>query len=174
MPGTINRFRDAPSGVFNWAIRTRRLPKGTLNPCHAVKKHPKHPGIVRFLDDDERVRLLAACRASSWPRLYALVLMGITTGGRRSELCGLHWRDVDLERRQARIITSKNDSKERGIVCREFIDELTSRHVEVHANYYGTMVWILMMLEQWFGLHRATARAGRPSAFGQSSSLQAN
>lgn len=41
------------------------------------------------------------------------------------------------------------DLKKRGIVRPEFIDELTSIHVESHAGYYGTLVWILMMLEQW-------------------------
>jgi integrase len=107
-PGTVNRFRDALSGVYNWAIRTRRLPKGTQNPCHAVAKHPEHPGVVRFLEDDERTRLLAACKVAGWARLYALVLMAITTGARRSELLGLRWRYVDLERRQARITLTKN------------------------------------------------------------------
>jgi hypothetical protein len=32
-PGTVNRFRDALSGVYNWAIKTRRLPKGTPTAC---------------------------------------------------------------------------------------------------------------------------------------------
>ena len=40
--------------------------------------------------------------------------------------------------------------KRRNIVKSSFIDELCSRHVTVHAKYYGTMVWVLMMLEQWF------------------------
>lgn len=39
--------------------------------------------------------------------------------------------------------------KRRGIVRPQFIDELCSRHVEAHAHYYGTMVWLLMILEQW-------------------------
>lgn len=40
--------------------------------------------------------------------------------------------------------------KKRRIVRPEFIDELTSSHIQSHAGYYGTMVWVLMMLEQWF------------------------
>ena len=46
-------------------------------------------------------------------------------------------------------LDSVADLKKRGIVRSEFIDELTSVHVESHAGYYGTLVWILMMLEQW-------------------------
>jgi len=46
------------------------------------------------------------------------------------------------------------DLKQRRIVRPEFIDELTSIHVQSHANYYGTMVWVLMMIEQWLKQHR--------------------
>ena len=47
-------------------------------------------------------------------------------------------------------LDSLTNLKQRGIVNPEFIDELCSRHVAIHASYYGTMVWVLMMLEQWF------------------------
>jgi integrase len=124
-PGTVNRFRDALSGVYNWAIRTRRLPKGTGNPCRAVAKHPEHPGIVRFLDEDKRTRLLAACRTSSWPRLYALVLMALTTGGRRSELLGLRWRYVNLERRQACVTHTKNGEAKVLPLTKAVVDQFT-------------------------------------------------
>jgi hypothetical protein len=80
----------------------------------------------------------------------------------------------EFYREESSNLDSLTDLKERGIVRPEFIDELTSRHVEVHADYYGTIVWILMMLEQWFGQHGAAARAGHPSALGHSSSVQAN
>jgi asparagine synthase (glutamine-hydrolysing) len=45
------------------------------------------------------------------------------------------------------------DLKRRHIVRAAFIDELTGARVQEHAAYYGTMVWILMMLEQWFRAH---------------------
>jgi asparagine synthase (glutamine-hydrolysing) len=47
-------------------------------------------------------------------------------------------------------LDSLADLKKRSIVRSEFIDELTSKHVESNASYYGTMVWVLMMLEHWF------------------------
>ena len=55
---------------------------------------------------------------------------------------------------QAIAMDSLLDLKKRQIVRPEFIDELTSKHVRDHAAYYGTMVWVLMMLEQWFAQHR--------------------
>src|SRR5262249_11744777 len=47
-------------------------------------------------------------------------------------------------------LDSVTDLKRRRIIRPEFIDELTSVHVRSHADYYGTMVWVLMRLEQWF------------------------
>jgi asparagine synthase (glutamine-hydrolysing) len=38
---------------------------------------------------------------------------------------------------------------ERGVVRPEFIKALLEQHLPAHPGYYGEMVWILMMLEQW-------------------------
>lgn len=45
---------------------------------------------------------------------------------------------------------SLSDLKARRIVRAGFIDQLLGRHMAEHAAYHGTMVWVLMMLEQWF------------------------
>jgi asparagine synthase (glutamine-hydrolysing) len=49
---------------------------------------------------------------------------------------------------------SLGDLKGRGIVRPAFIDQLLATHVADHPAYYGTMVWVLMMLEQWLQQHR--------------------
>ena len=56
-----------------------------------------------------------------------------------------------VEHRGLRELTgdSLSSLKGRGIVRPEFIDELLGRHQAEHAAYYGTMVWTLLMLEQW-------------------------
>lgn len=45
--------------------------------------------------------------------------------------------------------------KARGIVRAPFIDDLLQRRLVEHPGYYGEMVWILMMLEQWLASRRA-------------------
>ncbi len=42
----------------------------------------------------------------------------------------------------------------RGIVQPRFINELLQQHLPAHPGYYGEMVWILMMLEQWLRARR--------------------
>ena len=39
--------------------------------------------------------------------------------------------------------------RERGIVQPRFIDELTTKKLHEHPAYFGTMVWVLMMLGLW-------------------------
>jgi integrase len=107
-PATLNRYLVALAALFSWAIKRRRVAKGLENPCRHIEKNAESNGVVRFLSDDERARLLAACRESKWKRLYLLVLLAITTGARRGELLGLRWRDVDIERARASISTTKN------------------------------------------------------------------
>jgi asparagine synthase (glutamine-hydrolysing) len=48
----------------------------------------------------------------------------------------------------------------RGIVQQDFIDKLLKDHLPAHPGYYGEMVWILMMLEQWLQ-HEAPERGFR-------------
>ena len=45
---------------------------------------------------------------------------------------------------------SLSDLKARRIVRADFIDDLLNTHLAEHPGYHGTMVWVLMMLEQWF------------------------
>jgi asparagine synthase (glutamine-hydrolysing) len=52
----------------------------------------------------------------------------------------------------------------RGIIRPEFIDALLARHLREHAAYHGTMVWVLMMLEQWFRKSPQGSPARRPAA----------
>jgi asparagine synthase (glutamine-hydrolysing) len=49
---------------------------------------------------------------------------------------------------------SLSDLKSRKVVRGEFIEQLVGTHLKEHAGYHGTMVWVLMMLEQWFRAHR--------------------
>lgn len=51
-------------------------------------------------------------------------------------------------------LDSLSSLKSRGIIRPQFIDQLTGEHLSSHAGYYGTMIWVLMMLEQWFARQR--------------------
>jgi asparagine synthase (glutamine-hydrolysing) len=41
----------------------------------------------------------------------------------------------------------------RGYIRPEYLDALIEQHRSGHASYYGVMIWVLMMLEQWLQHH---------------------
>ena len=45
----------------------------------------------------------------------------------------------------------------RGMVQPAFIRQLMDEHLPAHPGYYGEMVWVLMMLEQWLQAHAPKA-----------------
>jgi integrase len=72
-------------------------------------RKPKLPrGRVRFLSDEERDRLLEACRESQNPYLQTIVILALSTGARRGELLSLRWPDVDLKRCRLTLRETKN------------------------------------------------------------------
>jgi integrase len=78
------------------------------NPVMKVSKPSLPRGRTRFLDDDERERLLQACQESKNPYLYTIVVLSISTGMRRSEMLNLTWRDVDCEKGSIILKETKN------------------------------------------------------------------
>lgn len=104
---TVNRYVAALSPVM--AAAARDWGWITDNPCLKVRRGSESRGRTRFLTADERTRLLEACdQATDTPELKTIVLLAITTGGRRGELSGLRWRDVDLKRQRVTFTDTKN------------------------------------------------------------------
>lgn len=106
-PSTIVRYLAALSHVFTVAMKEWQWIDD--NPMRKVSK-PKEPrGRVRFLSDDERERLLKACRESSNPDLYLAVVLALSTGARSMEIMSLRWPQVDLGRKMITLHETKNN-----------------------------------------------------------------
>ena len=105
-PATVLRYIAALSHAYTIAVKEW----GWLdsNPMLKVTK-PKQPqGRVRFLSDDEREALLRECKASNHPDLYLAVVLALSTGARQMESMGLHWDQVDLNRKVITLYETKN------------------------------------------------------------------
>jgi asparagine synthase (glutamine-hydrolysing) len=48
---------------------------------------------------------------------------------------------------------SLNDLKRRRLLRDGFLDDLVTRHGSEHAAYYGELIWVLVMFEQWMQAH---------------------
>lgn len=54
---------------------------------------------------------------------------------------------------QDNIYGNLSSLKARGILAPQFLDELIDTHRAGHASYYGTMIWVLAVLEEWLSHH---------------------
>jgi len=110
-PATVNRYLAALSHALNVAAREW----GWLetNPATKVRKCKEPRGRVRYLSDDERERLLEACRKSRNPQLYPVVLLALSTGMRQGEIMNLTWPDVDLHNGFLILHETKNGERRR-------------------------------------------------------------
>ena len=46
--------------------------------------------------------------------------------------------------------------RQRGYLREDYLDRLIAAHDTGHATYYGVMIWVVMMLEQWIASHGAS------------------
>ena len=81
------------------------------SPMRKVTKPREPRGRVRFLSDEERIRLLESCKESSSPYLYPVVVLALSTGMRSGEIMGLTWDNVDLNRGRAILHETKNGER---------------------------------------------------------------
>jgi integrase len=103
---TVNRYHTALSSVLE--VARTRWHWISENPARRVARGQENPGIVRWLEDDERTALLEACKESGWPQLYLLVILALSTGARLGELRFLKWSDIDLKKGMAFLTDTKN------------------------------------------------------------------
>lgn len=117
--GAANRARSLLSAIMAAAEKWGLRPVGS-NPCHGTPKF-KEGKIERYLTPEERARFEAALRAALAARkgqeryvcpgaVDALRLLSLT-GTRKSEITGLQWSMVDLERACLRLPDSKTGAK---------------------------------------------------------------
>jgi len=121
---TVNRHHIGLAGLYSWARKQRLLPRDFVSPTRHVEKLPEPRGRVRYLSESERERLLTACKGASWPRLYLLTLLAMTTGGRRGELLGLRWCDIDTDRGEATLHDTKNGERRVLVLLQQVLDEM--------------------------------------------------
>ncbi|MFZ1860385.1 MAG: site-specific integrase [Candidatus Competibacter sp.] len=127
-PSTVVRYLAALSHCLTIGVKEYQWLDDS--PMRKVTK-PKEPrGRVRFLSDDERIRLLAACEASANSYLFPVVVLALSTGMRASEVMNLEWRDVDLARGWITLRDTKNGER-RGVPLAGKALDLLRQHAKV-------------------------------------------
>jgi len=109
-PATVNRYLAVVRGV----LRTARDEWQWIDNFPKIRLLPGEVERDRWLTREEADKLIAACA----PHLAAIVRFALATGCRASEITGLEWSRVDLERRTAWLNHTKNGTP-RGVPLNE-------------------------------------------------------
>ncbi len=104
-PSSTNRMKAALSSMFTFAIKEGLAIR---NPVRMIPCETERNQRIRYLRDDERLALVAACRNSELDKLYLLVLMAIMTGARKGELLRIRWEKIDFTKRRVDLGQTKN------------------------------------------------------------------
>ncbi|KTD25451.1 site-specific recombinase XerD [Legionella lansingensis] len=132
---TVNRYLAALSHALNTAVNEWEWIES--NPVLKIKKQPESQGRVRYLDDNERARLLEACMVSANKQLYTIVVLALSTGMRKGEILNLKRRDVFLN--EGFVVLEKTKNKERRRVpIIGYAHEVLAQHLKIarlDSNY---------------------------------------
>jgi integrase len=108
---TVLRYMASLSTAFTTAVNDWKWLEDS--PMRTIKKPKAARGRVRFLDDDERQRLLTSCQQSTNKQLYLCVILALSTGMRQGELMSLCWADVNLKDGYLILHETKNGERRR-------------------------------------------------------------
>lgn len=99
---TVTRELQLLGHVFSVAIREWGFGLHS-NPVSLIRKPTPNKARDRVLDDTQRQALVTACAQCQSPWVKPVVVFALETAARRGEILALTWRDVDLERRVAKV-----------------------------------------------------------------------
>jgi integrase len=133
---TVVRYMAALSHAYTIAVNEWGWV--TDSPTRKVKKPKEARGRVRFLDDDERHRLMNACAKSSNQYLHTCVILALSTGMRQGELMALKWSDVSLKKSFIILHETKNGERRR-VPLAGYARELLIKHSKVRRLATGLL-----------------------------------
>ncbi|MDQ7779427.1 MAG: tyrosine-type recombinase/integrase [Planctomycetota bacterium] len=131
-PATTNRELACLKHLFTKAIIWGYARE---NPVKKVKLFRENNQRVRFLEPNERARLLAFCSK----QLKPLLCVALNTGLRMGELLALTWADVDLARRSIHVKDSKSGEGRHVPLNAEALSALQSepRHIDCPSVFFN-------------------------------------
>ena len=88
--------------ISEWGLRL------SVNPVDQIKKPPSPRPRERRLNDGEYESLEEASMLTKNPHIWPIIVFAIETGMRRSEILGLTWDNISLERQLAYLPLTKN------------------------------------------------------------------
>lgn len=128
-PAVANRVLALVSSIFGWGISTGLC---NDNPARGIKRN-QEKSRDRFLQSDELPRFFAALAEELNETIRDYLLISLLTGARRTNVLGMRWVDVSLERGEWRIPLTKNGTPQTVTLTPE-AQEILERRQAANAN----------------------------------------
>ncbi len=108
-PATVNKELACLKCMFNKAISWGKF---NDNPVRKVKLLKEDNKRIRYLEREEIRRLIDSCAL----HLRPIVIVAVFTGMRKSEILGLKWQNIDIERGIVYLLETKNGERREVII----------------------------------------------------------
>ena len=135
---TVKKELNLLSKIIDLAGQEWGIPVA-VNPCSTVKRPTEPKGRERRLENEEEEILLKECRLSS-QELEAIAIVAIETGARLGELLKLQWSHLNLEKRTAKLLDTKN-GEDRAIPLSSRAVDALSRLKSLPINISGRVFY---------------------------------
>jgi integrase len=122
-PVVANRVLALISSVFGWAVSAGLW---EANPVRGVRRN-REQSRDRFLQSDELPRFFRALAKETNDTIRDYFLLSLLTGARRANVLSMHWADVNLERAEWRLKTTKNDIPQTVTLSPQAVEILRNR-----------------------------------------------
>lgn len=157
---TVRQIRALATIIFSKAVNWSYLdhsPASKLSVSGTVTKRE------RFLQPDELGRFFEAVVAEPNTIIRDFILLALLTGARRSNVCAMHWREIDLKAATWKIKRTKNGESQTVTLCPEAIEILKARQEDTKGGFVfpGTGK-TGHIVEPRKGFQRVLERAGIP------------
>lgn len=124
-PATIRTMHAVIKGALKSAVRWRLL---STNPADGADLPRVDKEGVKALTPDQARTLLQVAAASPW---YTAILLGLTTGMRRGEICALRWSDVNFDDGSLSVRHTLARTKENGLFLKPCKTRRSARRIEL-------------------------------------------
>jgi integrase len=128
---TTRNIRALASIIFAKGIEWGYM---ETNPAQGVKISGKKVERDRFLQAEELPRFFTALAEEPSITMRDLILLSLLTGARRSNVCAMHWDEINLNESTWRIKRTKNDEPQTVTLCPEALVILEARKEEAKAK----------------------------------------
>jgi len=103
---TLNSYLESISSMLS--IAAREYGWMQTNPVSLIRKKKVSNQRTRFLDDLELKRFLEEVDKEKNNYLKPAIVLSLSTGGRKSEILGLKWADIDFKNKRVTFRDTKN------------------------------------------------------------------